>query len=113
MSYDPIPCIERGAALLTEHLGEAWVHGINVHTLEILIASRCVLGQTFGNYGYGITKLFGSGLTSSQCEQVAIAHGFLAPGEGRDYEMLSACLQNAWIAYINEQRIKRERLVHV
>lgn len=54
----PIELVENGALLLDEHFGgREWVNRINLDTLDIAMADRCVLGQLYGSFWEGLPKL--------------------------------------------------------
>jgi hypothetical protein len=62
--------IAKGAGALTSHFGnEEWRTRINIQTLDIADYYRCMLGQLFGGYHYGLGVL---GLSDHN----AIEHGF-------------------------------------
>lgn len=81
--------VKAGIALLEEKHGPDWVDLIDLPTLDLGSANRCVLGQAYGDYEYGLARL-GLDQTDHDESDEAIAHGFETDCCG--YEEL----QKAW-----------------
>lgn len=116
-TYNPVPCVERGAELLTETIGNTmWMQHIVLGFLDMDAYDGCILGQTFGTYGRGMKRLFqldpDDDDSEAKANRLAEEHGFIAPGYGDTYHMNSHVLEEAWKTYINEQ-ISREEVLHV
>lgn len=100
--------IARGINLLDE-VNPGWLDEINPYRLNINSASDCVLGQVYGNYHRGLSKLWGRkrkvlGLFSVRRSEIEIAakskaHGFY----GREWGPTSSEWRAALI------RLKQER----
>lgn len=48
--------VARGVALLDKKV-PGWVDRINLATLDVGLSDRCILGQVFGGYSLGLSKL--------------------------------------------------------
>jgi hypothetical protein len=74
--------VAKGAAALDERGPSGWANRIDCDRLDIACASHCVLGQVYGAYSTGMTRLFGLASPISITDMLARdnngrAHGFL------------------------------------
>lgn len=83
----------RGAALLDKAKPD-WFKNVNLDILNQTSASRCVVGQAFGNYTDGLRVLFGG---SSTCAE-DVSHGFDVQTED------AGLLNTIWKEIILEKR---------
>lgn len=49
--------VKRGIALLEERYGPTWVDHMKLSDLDLSSEERCVLGQIYGGFSYGIDNL--------------------------------------------------------
>lgn len=92
----------KGADLLDFHFGNFdWRSEIDTDTLILDDAYRCILGQLFGSYMHGMTKLrlFGSVIGN---EPKSFSHGFATIAwNANDWQRL----EYEWKQYLTEPRV--------
>ncbi len=84
--------VEKGIAFLDERF-PGWHNEIDVEKLDVMCAGRCVLGQLYGTYAGGLTKLGLTTQKSSEC-------GFNAPDNlhgGKERKEYIYYLTEMWI----------------
>jgi len=91
--------VNKGIELLDRKGPENWWNKINLEHLHMEYGTRCVLGQTFGDYEDGLTAMFGHA-----SDLTGVRYGFYE-GESKDVPSYRE-LQAAW-----EEEIRFRQLV--
>lgn len=90
-----------GALVLTLRRGNRWWEEVNADILDQESIFDCVLGQLYGNYGYGLEKL---GITEAQAEKfgffLRVPHPLESEEEVREFDQTYAALTDAWVKVI-------------
>ena len=97
--------VERGATILDQHVPR-WADLIDLETLNMPSCSNCILGQLYGDFDSGATKLFGGSSRhqwrSQEVLEKATTHGLLKPAEWEQSAWKD--LRDAWMAAIRDRR---------
>ncbi|HYE80030.1 MAG TPA: hypothetical protein VEI97_18785 [bacterium] len=97
--------VARGAALLDEQ-APGWAEKVNVGWLDMSYATRCVLGQLYGNYDAGMAVLFpvlGRFVFTRAWKGQAYGFFLYGPKYGAVTEANYRALQEAWVEAIADR----------
>lgn len=100
--------VERGAALLDTTTPD-WCMGVSFQRLSMVNCTECVLGQLYGHYSKGVSRL----LTAAGSFDGSASHGFSITDEQYDLDppertMAWRDLKDEWMRVIVLRRSRRD-----